>query len=338
MIFKKSKLDEPYQSGVQLFPAIDIDKVKKELKLEKKGLEDGKSNLPRNDGETFNETEQSIVDLMNRERDRVNSVAHNNHLAYISRIENLNAHTKIQEIESLKNKTKAEIISKKIITDDSELYILKKEIIELEEKYADFKKENSLDRPPSFKESKILNFAIVFFLFLIESGVNSYFFAKGDELGILGGLMKSTIISLINIIVVGFFFGWVCSRYVVHKNIFKRIFGFLSVCITIMLSLGFNWLIAHYRSFYSQALANADVLSWNSFINDTFGILSVESIFLVTIGIFSVIICVFEFWSAYDHYPGYENFYRKLQILKDDYLESKREFIEEIAEIKDDGV
>jgi hypothetical protein len=338
MIFKKSKLDEPYESGIELFQAIDTTKIIKSLKLEKKGEDNGISNMPKFESEVFDETEQAIVDLMNREKDRVNTTANNNYLAYLTRIQNLNANTKIQEIINFKNKTTAEIKASKIITGGSQLYLLKNEIINLEEKFYEFKKENSLKRPPSFKESKILNISIVLLLLIMESAINSYFFAKGDELGYLGGMIKSTIISLINIGVVGFFFGWLCSRYVVHKNFWKRAFGLFSVLITFASAFGFNWLIAHYRTYYSQALQNAEVLAWGSFTKNTFGIINIESLFLLVIGLFSVVVCVIEFWGAYEHYPGYENAFVKLRDTRNDYLEFKKDFIDEITEIKENGI
>lgn len=337
-IFKDPKRHEPFNTSHDLFPPVDIEKASNNLKLKKHGEENGKSNFPNKSANNFDEVERSIIDLMNTLKGRAFATANSQYTAYMDRIKNLKAHSKIHEIETAKINAIADINSKCTIAEDNNLFLLRKEIINIEDELIKFKKNNKIDELPSYAESRTFSFSLVAFFLILESCLNAYFFSKGDELGYLGGTIKAFMISLINIGFIGILFGWLISRYIVHIKIFKKIFGIFGIITTSLSLIGFNTLIAHYRLYYSQNLENPGALALQSFLSHPFSLTNIESLFLIIIGVSFSLITIIKFWVTFEIYPGYESRDRKLNAKKSLYAEIKEELIELITEGRDTGM
>ena len=62
-----------------------------------------------------------------------------------------------------------------------------------------FKTKNKIKREALYPQSNILSIGMLLLFVLIESVFNGYFFAGGNDLGLLGGLIQAVVISIVNI-------------------------------------------------------------------------------------------------------------------------------------------
>jgi len=54
-----------------------------------------------------------------------------------------------------------------------------------------FRKENQLEREANYPKSKVLFWGLLFIILILESMANSYFYAQGSDLGLLGGVLQA---------------------------------------------------------------------------------------------------------------------------------------------------
>ena len=165
-------------------------------------------------------------------------------------------------------------------------------------------KNDLLDRDAEYQKSNILFIGTLLIFLIVETIANAYFYAQGNDLGLLGGAFQAFFVSAANVII-SFVIGYVLLRYLNYKSIFKKILSLLGLIIAIPL-LGFLHLVAaHYRELLSKNIENINIEVLKQTWNNPFDINNLDSLILIIIG---VGISFFVIWKAYrvnDPYPGY---------------------------------
>ena len=309
------------EPGSRIWKAIyelTLKQVEKATRPRKNGLEDGSKNYPAADAQDFSETENRIVyeaenhlktvdDMANKEFTDISRQAATLSLARLSddfsdieleAEKDINRHA----LESLPELKKARIEERKELRD-----------LKL------FKEQNNLRRLARYPSSRIWYISIIFVCWLVESLGNAFYFSLGSSLGLLGGYIQAMGISVINI-AVSFAAGRIAIPYMHHINWVKKIIGgfFLGLWIgAISIS---HLLVAHYRDLLLIDPENAMTRVWEKFYAAPFRFESMDSWFVLMLGLVIAIVALIEGYKFDDPYPGYgkkaRDYAKKLEALE----------------------
>ena len=334
---KKIFATSHFSSQAELFQKIDVEATARKLDLENKGMLSGKKEIPSSDSVANDAVENSILSLIEEEKDTSYSEAAKWFNAYNERIKSLGIEHHTQKLEEGKQKITTDIKALLNTFKNSELFSYKKELLQKKREFDNFKIENHLTREPRYKEAKILGYAIVFFIFAFESALNGYFFAKGHELGYLGGISEAIIISIINIVFLAFLLGWQGLRQITHVNWSRKVIGIFFLLVFLLAVPTFNLAVAHYRQAFVAHTEDPGQIMLKTFLDNPFKLNDFDGYMLTIMGITTCIIACIEFWNLSDPYPGYERLSRELKILDETYTDIQNELVEELLQIRDNG-
>lgn len=197
-----------------------------------------------------------------------------------------------------------------------------------------FKVKNRLRREAVYPESHFLSFALLLSFVLIESILNGYFFAGGNDLGLLGGVLQATIISIINI-VMGFLLGYLLLPQLNHIGKVRQYFGFLSSLLLALTSVVFNLLVAHYRSALIDQPDNAGSIAVETFKDNIFYIQELDSWMLFALGLLFFVAAAWKAFKFDDPYPGFGKLARRKDSVRaemQEFYENAKDEFEELFE------
>ena len=204
-----------------------------------------------------------------------------------------------------------------------------------------FKAEHKLQRDAT-NPNAFLNFVLVIAVMAAEGVLNSYFFAKGSELYYLGGFFRAFTVSMIN---VGFAFigGAFCLRYLNHRDMEKKLAGFLFLLICLAACIAIVTLSALYRG-HLDALSRGEIdpvslstQAWQLAVTDLGKgniaalFASFDSFLLILIGTLCGIIGMWKGYRIADPYPGFGEMGRHKDAAIELYNESKTENDEKVT-------
>lgn len=185
-----------------------------------------------------------------------------------------------------------------------------------------FQQDNRLARAAHYPESHLYHYAIVLVIVMIESVANMYFFAKGSALGMLGGLIQSFLVSIVNV-GVAIMIGRFGLRGMLHVQAVIKTCGILAVLGHLIFVLAFNLVAAHYRDLLAQDPYTALEQSLPATLNAPFE-LSFDSIMLFSAGIVAALLGLFKGYTSDDPYPGYGKEHRRYRDIEEDVAEQVR--------------
>jgi hypothetical protein len=189
-----------------------------------------------------------------------------------------------------------------------------------------FKKEHRLTMEAKPEGSIINTIAIILSALVIETMLNSNLLADASSFGLIGGAIMAITISAINI-VIGF-----------SNHIGKARATIAYICLTFgaLIIFVFNLLIGHYREVLLENPDSSGVAAVSQFTEGMFNLTSIESIFLVFIGL---IVSGLSYWkgmSQNDKYPGYSQVTKLRDSSRAGLYEAKEDALEDLNAISDD--
>jgi hypothetical protein len=90
--------EQIHLSGISQFLQLDINKIKKELRLEDRARENGNQHLPSSDCDDFDEVESEIINIIEAERSRCLNEFNDHLTTYNQRLANLNIEARLTQI------------------------------------------------------------------------------------------------------------------------------------------------------------------------------------------------------------------------------------------------
>lgn len=199
-----------------------------------------------------------------------------------------------------------------------------------------FRERNGLTREASVSTAsmRFLKYAVLFATVVGEGILNAGFFAQGLDTGLLGGFTYAAVLALLNVIV-AFFLGAKLVRFVCHRKVRWRVFGWFSaICaMGVMLLIGLG--IGHVR----DSLTSGDVeplrAALASLQSAPFVLKDLLSWTLVGVTVIFGIAALLNGFFFDDPYPGYGPLTRSTLAAIDDYeveLKSLRERLETLKQ------
>ena len=305
---------------------------RKPIEIEQAAREDGGRNLPSQDAVTFSDTECAIL---NQSQDFLNA-------AFKQAVEKSSATIDLlQEAEmDISAADPANLVEKASIQIKENHDSYRRRLLDLYKIYTSrkgalliFRDENKLFHDADYPESFLYHIAILIVLFFIESVLNSWFYSKASDLGLIGGLGWSVVFSVANT-GMAFMFGW-AARYKNHLKPIKRAQGLAAIALFVVFGFILNQAIAHARDIMSNGIMPTGSVLLDAIFHHTWE-LSISGWMLFVIG--GLIIAPVAYYKGYksdDPYPGYKDLTLASHKSLEDFENAITEMNHEVAKIID---
>lgn len=328
-----------YAVGVETFPKLNLDHIGRDLRLVELGIERGRAEEPPRSEVGLDEIEERIVDYVRNKYAEARSAFEEQRQTYHQRLAKLSLHEAVSEIEDAAKSATANIEAEASKGSDIASQ-LRANVVAAEEEWLAFRAAHGLQRPARYPVGigdLALRWGIIAFLVVIEAFANGTFFAQGNDLGLVGGGSEALIIAALNVSC-GLIVGRLPARWIIHRDLSKRVVGYALLTIWLVLAVGFNLAVGHYRDALEALYDDAPVRALDSFLAAPFGLAGFHSWILFAVGMGFSVIALADGWSMDDPYPGYGALDRRFLRAKERYLEERGDHIEMISELYEGAV
>ncbi|MEW5875425.1 MAG: hypothetical protein AB1752_09615, partial [Candidatus Zixiibacteriota bacterium] len=179
--------------SIQAFPPVDIEQVARNCRLEARAKESGNLNQPAGDSDVGDAAESDIVA-------QIETLARKAEEDYRSQLDVYNGRIRRDSI-SASGKTSIEAAGEsaladfrvQAVDDFNQLYSAREEVRGREQEFEAFRREHNLARLPnvvSTRERWYRGLLVAIFV-VLESMLNGFFFARGSEAGLIGGVTQA---------------------------------------------------------------------------------------------------------------------------------------------------
>lgn len=328
-----------FQSSNYDFQVDDLEVLKKNLKLEEEAL---KKTISQNFNFENDHKIAEIKNLMKAKIDEKHHEYHRNNASDSNRFHDMEIKLGVDEMEILKDSFEHDL-DEKLTHFKTEISDQKKQIFEIENSIKLFKLENNINRPAIYPStrSKCFTWIFIALLMLGEIWFSGSFFAKGNEMGLLGGIFFACVITVLIVLggafLINLIYKWAFVKK--HKNNYKKYFSitlFFGIVAILIIS---NLLIAHHR----EEVANLNTTSF-SFGKIFEPINEFESILLIIFNLTCLAFCSYKLYHLSEPFSEYETLDRKhkkllqefndLKLKQNEYFEKQKGETSELIEKK----
>ncbi len=180
------------------FARIDVDHLKAELKVQERAIQQARRNLPAKTDTNLDSAQRDIVQHCSLMLEHARQISTEELDSDHQRRQEIELEIDASRIETIPGRSAQQIHSAQYDSRAPLIHDRKTERLMRRELSA-FVTSNEIHRESDYPDSHILHWAIVVALVVAESIANSYFFSKGSDLGLLGGVFQAFLISVVNI-------------------------------------------------------------------------------------------------------------------------------------------
>lgn len=315
-----------------VFPSIDSEKTARDLKLEDHGKTRGLANQPPSEAKDFDHIETGVIERIEELRRKGLENYETNRRVYNERLTRAGQASKEVEIVagSAQNDFGALVQSWQ-----SRIEGVRERLNETYVWRAKYRIRNRLERPAKEFEGWLKALSLLVIVIAIEAGINSYLFSKGNEFGLLGGILAATLVSLVNV-GMSFMLGYM-SRYMHHRSIVLKFGGFCVLFLWLAAAGTLNLAVAHFRDGLEAGLewTLAAQGAVPQMLAKPVELASIESWILFGIGGLISVISYRKGWHTDDPYPGYGPVQRQLMKARDSYEAELKNALYDLQERRD---
>jgi hypothetical protein len=315
------------------FPRVDVFAMEQELDVTRHAIEEGRRDKPARSDVSLDDHQRTILGFVD---ERLNEARHQgeeelNRLT--AKLSGVDLSSTSSAVGNLKIDTEMQVERTRGKFHDR-LMSLMRYNGEMMRERAYFREANNIHRIADYPESNILHWAIVVALILLESVANSFFFAGGSDLGLLGGGLQAMIISLVNI-GAALLAGMYIFRNFQHVSQSRRLLAAGGMMIYLTFMVFFNLATAHYRAQLGIDPVTAIVKALESLIDNPLAINDFDAAVLLFVGIIFSISAALKAYFADDRYPGYGQIDRLVHEADFEYQNAKLELRDELNGVVD---
>jgi hypothetical protein len=330
-----SVLHPDREDPLAAFSELNIQDVKKQMRLKEEGTQRGKDNLPRTDAGDLDDIEQQIISFIHNEVKAATEKMYGHMESFQHRMHAMWSVGHVARMEQIALAAEG-TFSAKCLGRKAELFVTREGVVNIKKSFENFKSQYGLKGDATYPENRFLYISVVLFLVVLETIFNGRFLARGDEGGLLGGVTFAFGFSAINA-VLGFLLGYYTLRLCVHPNKTIKIPCIIFSILIQLCMLGVNLLLSWLRTMIAT-LGNGAVLTeamkeieWR----DLFISLSnPESLLLFGAGILCCTIITIDFWMMDDPFPGFGRISREYKAKIETYADMQSAILDELEEIQ----
>ncbi|MFN3076560.1 MAG: hypothetical protein ABT940_06750 [Alphaproteobacteria bacterium] len=317
-------------------PTIDPIRIGRNLNVEALGNQNGRKGVPAASDVVPDEPHQKIASIMTDLFDKGRATA----MAESQRLESARKETDLRQITKMIGALRA-TLNQAIGRIQNErrgtLVNLRRDERRMLSDFKYFVETNRINHEPEYPESNIFHLSIIGAIVVVESIMNSYFFSKGSDLGLVGGVLQAMLISSVNVglaVLTGIY----ALRNLHHSKADQKAIGILGFALYLCVIFFFNLATAHYRAQLESNPLAALVRTIPSLRNGPFSIDNFDAWVLFCIGLMFSTMALIDGYKADDHYPGYGKVHRRYRKALDEYEAAKQSLRNAINGAVDDGL
>ncbi|MCY4260805.1 MAG: hypothetical protein OXC91_11145 [Rhodobacteraceae bacterium] len=193
LFFKPKKLE---YSPNEVFPAIDRDRIARDLDLVATGARNGRDDIPESDRAGLDATENTVVSKIEEIRREGLSRFREEVRVYRDRIGRVDGID--DDIQATANKAETDF-SAEISSRREQVRVAQKNYNEIKDELRTFQEKNRIGRTPHGYKGVPQFLIITALIIVFESFINMVFFAGGHVMGLIGGFMTALVVSIVNI-------------------------------------------------------------------------------------------------------------------------------------------
>ena len=329
--------DEQLGGAAGFLRPFDVDRIARTLDLTNAAAENGRRNIPKSDSAVFDSVEQKVVQEIAAEWSWHGGALVNYLRAYADRLIGYSVNSEFQRLQLKANNTLARLRAEDHRA-EGDLGPLRNIYIATRKEIDDFRLANGIKRPARNPSGRWTTFGLLFVLIALESVLNGFFFAKGAEFGILGGVGTAVGISIVNV-AFAFLLGLAPARWMRHRRYLTKSAGFLGLLAGVLALFGLHLFATHLRdatASVGEEFAMATALE--SIRRSPFSFSDLSSLYLFALGILFALSALWKGYSFDDPYPGYGAQWRRYQKALDDYRDVHADLFDELEAIKEDTI
>lgn len=316
---------------------IDTDAIARKLKIDAEAAERGARNQPASDSVALDSIEQNIVQHLESEWTFHGSELLNNLRAYNSRLIAVSVQTELANLDLLAKNTLSRLRDANHRA-EADLGPLREDFLSYREELSGFRQKHKLKRAARNPARRWTTFGLLIFLIGIESGINGFFFAKGSEFGLLGGIGTAIGISMVNVLS-AFILGLFPFRWLNHRNYLVKFAGLILSIAGIACLFGLHAFAAHYRdATASLGEARAFQEALRTLETAPFALADFDSYYLVGIGVLWSFLAIWKGATFDDPYPRYGSHSRRAATAREAYSDEHADLFKDLEDIKEDTV
>ncbi|SFL13369.1 hypothetical protein SAMN04488498_1387 [Mesorhizobium albiziae] len=319
-----------------MFSSLNVDKLAKDLDLVEEGKKRGALNQPSKTAKPYDDVEYTIIERVEEEKKTSQQSVESSLQLFAGRLASLDFEDQFGLI-NLANSSSVSDFKAEVAIGEAALRDLKHDLDVRENEYSWFRKKHNLIRAPRLPEggAHILRVALLVFLFLVETGANGSFLAKGNEQGFFGGIIEAAAFSMVNI-GVALLAAIYCARLVTHQNFIVKTIGAASILLYGAIALAVNLALAHYREVSGTLVDGAGTQVVANMIANPAGLTDIKSWLLFMVGLLFSIIAFIDGWFVFDPYPGYAGVEKRRKSAREGYNDGQAERIEGLQDVRDE--
>jgi hypothetical protein len=327
-----------YRASLEVFPALNIDKLAADMRLANTGADRGKRDEPASSGVAFDDIEIRIVERVEAEKNAAHGTLLDELRTYKERLAGLDFEGRFGTIRQAAPAAVSEFRAEAAQGRD-ELHRLRRHLRDLEFERDEFRRRYRLKRAARWASggSLTLKVGILVALFVFEVFLNGFFLAKGSELGYLGGAVEAFTFALVNV-GVSFLIAVLGVRELNHRNLLRKLFGLISLIGYLALVLCLNLALAHYREASGSLVSDAGHEVLVRLRDTPLGIMDVKSWLFFGLGLLCSLIAFADAFLIFDPYPGYGALEKRRTDGHDAYIRRKNDLIAQLLEIRDEAI
>jgi hypothetical protein len=327
-----------YRVTLDVFPALNTDKLARDLELAKAGAERGAREEPGSDTQALDDIENTIVERVEAEKNAAHGTLLDEVRTYKERLTGLDFEGRFGTIRQAAPAAVSEFRAEAAQGRD-ELHGLRRHLADLELEREDFRRRHNLTRAAHWASGGNLTvkIGVLLVLFVFEVFLNGFFLAKGSELGYLGGASEAFTFALLNI-GVSFLIAVVGVRELNHRNPVRKAFGFFALICYLALLVAINLSLAHYREVSAEMITDAGREVLLRLKTVPLGLTDFKSWLLFGLGVLCSLIAFADSFLIFDPYPGYASLEKRRAGAHDAYIRRKNDLIERLLAIRDEAI
>jgi len=317
---------EPFDPGSLRLPQYDVPDLMQRLAVERRGEENGRHELPARDATAFDGPQSEIVQTIQANVLHAQSKLVSRLAGLTSRIQQADLVPALNDSLQLASKLASELDTL-WARRSSRLGPPRQRYDGVRSQYEHFQAEHRLRWDPHTPDSHLPHVATLLGLLALETWLNSIYFAKASEFGLIGGLTQAAGVAFVNVLL-----SFVLGRGAAWSRCTRK--GFVAIGALCALAfagwaVGYNLAVAHVRD-HSGTDPDAPIGdALRTLASAPFSFSDGTSWLLLLLGAVFCSIAFADGWLWDDANPGYGELHRRLRAARADYIHAKQSMLEE---------
>lgn len=335
----KGMLDRPahaFRATSQTFSDLDVQRIAGGIQLVEKGRIRGTSDQPGSGETALDAVETEVLEVIGAAQKNANDELENQLAGFRQRLIDLDFEARFSGIKDVALSGLSDLKAEQQMGLD-DLHGLRRDLKEAEQHQADFRKEHRLNRPSKINTrlGTTLKVMIIILIVIGELIANGYFLSRGDELGLVGGVVQAIVFSLLNV-GVALLVGLMGLPFLTHRSFFAKLWGLLwltfFLCWTAVLNLG----LAHYREVGVKLINGAGLEVMTRLQTRPLTLDDFESWVLFSLGVLFAVVALIDGRSLRDAYPQYQEISDNVRSARERYVKMRRNRIQDLMDLRED--